>query len=525
MLSLINGFVELFKKIDLLRLILLVTIFSCLITLVNTFYAGYKVQRQQLVQNTLESNLNYAQKLANSTNDFLRSALQQLSVSASLVVDILDDEQRLYVEAERLRLQTDSFNSVVIINQVGEVQATSPESLQLTGMNLDSPGVQEALAQKKPVISAPYLSTIGNFIVFISHPIYDKEGNYQGLVGGSLYLKKESILNRLLGRHPYRDGSYLYVVSAEKELIYHPETLRVGEVVEGNEVIDQVVQLKSGSMTLKNSKGITMLAGYAPVPLSGWGIVAQRSETATLEPLKGLMRQVLNKTMPVALISLLLVWWGARKIAKPLRQLAENARVMHSSGTEGEISHVRSWYFEAHELKKALLMGMGFLKRNIERLDKDNRTDPLTGLLNRRGLEQELRVYEHTHRLFSVISVDIDFFKKVNDTHGHDVGDLVLKELGVQMVACVRSEDLACRIGGEEFLILLPDIPLEVAVEVAERLRAQVAATELPVVGNITISLGVATSSDGMVDSAVVLKQADEKLYDAKHNGRNRVEA
>lgn len=501
------------------------TILSCLVTLVNTFYAGYKVQRQQLVQNTLESNFNYAQKLASSTNEFLRSALQQLNVSASVLVELLDDDERLFLEAERLRLQTDSFNSVVIINQAGEVQATSPESLQLTGMNLDTPGVQEALSLKEPNISAPYLSTVGNFIVFISHPIYDKNGTYRGLVGGSLYLKKESILNRLLGSHPYRDGSYLYVVSAEKELIYHPDTTRVGSVVEGNQVIDKVVQSQSGSLSLQNSQGITMLAGYAPVPLSGWGIVSQRPEEATLEPLEGLMHQVIHKTLPVAVISLLLVWWGARKIAKPLRQLAENARVMHSSGTESEISHVRSWYFEAHELKKALLMGMGFLKRNIERLDKDNRTDPLTGLLNRRGLEQELRVYEHTHRMFSVISVDIDFFKKVNDTHGHDVGDLVLKELGVQMLACVRSEDLACRIGGEEFLILLPDTPLEVAVEVAERLRAQVAATEMPVVGRITISLGVAMSSSDMTDSAVVLKQADEKLYDAKHNGRNRVEA
>ena len=496
-----------------------------MVTLVNTFYAGYKVQRQQLVQNTLESNFNYAQKLASSTNEFLRSALQQLNVSASLVVDMLDDGERLFGEAERLRLQTDSFNSVVIINQLGEVQATSPESLQLTGLNLDTPGVQEALSLKEPNISAPYLSTVGNFIVFISYPIYDKAGNYRGLVGGSLYLKKESILNRLLGSHPYRDGSYLYVVSGEKELIYHPDTSRVGEVVEGNEAIDQVVQSQSGSVSLQNSKGITMLAGYAPVPLSGWGIVAQRPETATLEPLDGLMRQVINKTLPVALISLLFVWWGARKIAKPLRQLADNARVMHSSGTEGEIGHVRSWYFEAHELKKALLMGMGFLKRNIERLDKDNRTDPLTGLLNRRGLEQELRVYEHTQRMFSVISVDIDFFKTVNDTYGHDVGDLVLKELGVQMLACVRSADLACRIGGEEFLILLPETPLAVAAEVAERLRVQVAATQMPIVGHITVSLGVATSTTDMTDSAVVLKQADEKLYAAKHNGRNRVEA
>ncbi|MGG4603914.1 sensor domain-containing diguanylate cyclase [Paenalcaligenes sp. Me131] len=483
------------------------------------------MQRQQLVQNTLESNSNYAQKLANSTDDFLHSALQQLKISAQLLEDMLGDEQRLHVEAERLRLQTDSFNSVLIIDQNGAVQATSPESLQLTGLSLDSPGIQEALERQAPVISAPYLSTVGNFIVFISHPIFDKSGKYRGLVGGSLYLKKESILNRLLGHHPYKDGSYLYVVSAEKQVIYHPDTSRVGDVVEDNDVVNSVVQGQAGSMVLVNSQGITMLAGYAPVPLSGWGIVAQRPESATLEPLEGLMRQVINKTLPVAVISLLLVWWGARKIAKPLRLLAENARMMHSSGTESEISHVRSWYFEAHELKKALLMGMGFLKRNIEKLDKDNRTDPLTGLLNRRGLDQELRVYGHMQRMFSVISVDIDFFKKVNDTYGHDTGDIVLQELAVQMRNSIRSGDVACRIGGEEFLILLPGTGVDAAIEIAERLRVQVETTEMPEVGHITISLGVAVSATDGSDSATVLKQADEKLYQAKRNGRNRVEA
>ena len=514
-----------FKKIDLLRLILLVTILSCLVTLVNTFYAGYKVQRQQLIQNTLESNFIYADKLASSTNEFLRSALQQLQTSAVVISGLANDAHGLQAEAERLRTQTDSFNSVVIIDPLGEVQATSPESLQLTGMSLESPGVQDALQKKAPTISAPYLSTAGNFIVFISHPVFDEQGVYNGLVGGSLYLKKESILNRLLGQHPYRDGSYLYVVSAGKELIYHPDRQRVGEVITGNTVIDKVVQAQSGSDTTVNSQGVTMLAGYATVPLSGWGIVAQRPEAATVAPLEGLMRQVMNKTLPVAVISLLLVWWGARKIAKPLRQLADNARVMHSSGTEGEIRHVRSWYFEAHELKKALLMGMGFLKRNIEKLDKDNKTDPLTGLFNRRALEQALSLYETTGRGFAVVSVDIDFFKKVNDTYGHDVGDKVLQELAHQMQSCVRGDDLACRVGGEEFLILLPDTSVEAASEVAERLRTQVEMVAMPVVGHITISLGVAVRSELHHSTAAVLKLADDKLYQAKHNGRNRVEA
>ncbi|MEG2046333.1 MAG: sensor domain-containing diguanylate cyclase [Comamonas sp.] len=509
---------------DLRRLILVLTLCSALLPFANTFYAGYTVQRQQLIDTTQEGNAAYARKLAKSTEDFLQSALQQLAYTARLLAAHMDDEDVLINEATRLRLQTKSFNSITIYNPLGTVLATSPETLQIKGKTLTSGAVQESLRTQGPVISQAYMSTAGNLIIFISQPIFSDQGDYLGAVGGSIYLKQESMLDKLLGEHFYEDGSYLFVVDQTKRIIYHPQNERVGQVVDGNEAIDQVVAGASGRTAVTNSQGVPMLAGYAPVPSAGWGIVAQRPTSATLEPLDALMRTMLYKTLPLTLLLLLLIWWGARRIAQPLRQLANGAHTMDQPETAQNIQSVQSWYYEAQELKKAMLVGLGLLHKNITKLRQDVHTDPLTGLGNRRHLDAALVSFAANRTPFSVVALDIDHFKKVNDSFGHDVGDTVLKHLALQMRDVSRIDDLPCRVGGEEFVILLPGAPRHIAAQVAERLRMLVETTALPTVGRITISLGVSSWPDGSTDMPTVFKQADDMLYAAKHAGRNRVE-
>jgi hypothetical protein len=251
---------------DLRRLILALTLCSAVLPFANTFYAGYTVQRQQLIDNTLQSNAAYARKLAKSTDDFLQSTLQQLAYTAHLLSGHMQDAQQLNKEATRLRLQTQSFNSVTIYNAAGTVVATSPETLQILGKTLSSAAVQESLETKKPVISQAYMSVVGNLIVFISYPIFSTEGVYQGAVGGSIYLKQESTLDRLLGEHFYQDGSYLFVVDKAKRIIYHPDNQRIGMTISDNSVINMVSTGGSGQGVVTNSQRVDMLAGYASVP-------------------------------------------------------------------------------------------------------------------------------------------------------------------------------------------------------------------------------------------------------------------
>jgi diguanylate cyclase (GGDEF)-like protein len=160
----------------------------------------------------------------------------------------------------------------------------------------------------------------------------------------------------------------------------------------------------------------------------------------------------------------------------------------------------------------------------IERLA---RTDPLTRLVNRRGLEEaiahERDRAERTGEPLSVVALDLDHFKRVNDTWGHAVGDRLLSAVGEALRAGVRPYDVAARVGGEEFLLVLPATHRERAADVAERLRARVA--QLAVEGfpeRVTSSAGVAEHARGETTDAL-LARADAALYEAKRLGRNRV--
>ncbi len=162
----------------------------------------------------------------------------------------------------------------------------------------------------------------------------------------------------------------------------------------------------------------------------------------------------------------------------------------------------------------------------VQRLTSEARLDPLTGLLNRRGFQErmdlELARSRREDTPLSAIAIDIDHFKLVNDDHGHDVGDRVLTWLGETIREQVRGIDVAARLGGEEFLIVMPGAGADAAFAAAERIRRTVAAGGGETA--ITISAGVA-SQDAPVDRATLLAAADDALYDAKRSGRNRTVA
>jgi diguanylate cyclase (GGDEF)-like protein len=512
-------------RLDLRTLILVLCALTALVMLCASYFASYRVQRQLLIDHALEANRVYAMKLASITETFIGNAQQQLRFSAGVQGRQLSDAAALLGETDRVLGQSMAFNSTFVIDANGVLRAVSPAPLRhLIGTLVQSPGAQEALHERRPLVSTPYLSAADNLVVALSHPMFDSDGRYLGYVGGSLYLRERNILNSLLGEHFYKDGSYLYVVDRNRRLLYHPNHERVGTVVEGNALIDQLATLDNGTRQITNSLGVEMLAGFATVPSAGWGVVAQQPLAQTVTPLNHLILNVVGTSAPLALVGCLLLWWLAMTIARPLWQLAAGARSMDRAGTAERLHRVRAWYFEAAELKRALLIGLNLLQERIGRLNRDAQTDPLTGLGNRRSLEFSLSLLEAEGRAFAAIVLDIDHFKQVNDKHGHEVGDQVLRRLAELMRRCCREGDLLCRTGGEEFLMLLPGASLDVATVVAERLRVTVQDTPVPPVGAVTVSLGVARW-DGEAGSEPVeaLSKADRALYLAKQSGRNRM--
>ena len=159
-------------------------------------------------------------------------------------------------------------------------------------------------------------------------------------------------------------------------------------------------------------------------------------------------------------------------------------------------------------------------------------TDVLTGLYNRRHaidrLKQEWAEADRGMRPLAVLMLDIDYFKAVNDSHGHDAGDEALRQVADTLRAISRMSDVLCRYGGEEFLVIAPDTSHDGAIQLAERMRLAVAQRNLMLTTQtvkLTVSLGVAVKGDGIASAERLLKAADEALYRAKQYGRNRVES
>ena len=172
------------------------------------------------------------------------------------------------------------------------------------------------------------------------------------------------------------------------------------------------------------------------------------------------------------------------------------------------------------------------LRDNVQMSIEMAITDALTGLYNRRYMESHLStLIEQTAgrgKPLSVMVVDIDYFKAINDTHGHDAGDDVLREFALRVRKSIRGIDLACRYGGEEFVIVMPETDIAVAGMVAERLRRRIATEPFSISDNaskveVTISIGLAAISGPKDSAAALLKRADQAVYRAKRDGRNRV--
>jgi two-component system cell cycle response regulator len=172
------------------------------------------------------------------------------------------------------------------------------------------------------------------------------------------------------------------------------------------------------------------------------------------------------------------------------------------------------------------------LRDNVQMSIEMAITDALTGLFNRRYMETHLATLVEQAasrgKPIAVMVLDIDYFKSVNDTHGHDAGDDVLREFSLRIRKSIRNIDLACRYGGEEFVLVMPETDMAVATMVAERLRRRIATEPFSIQQGarsleVTISIGIAALDTPADTAATILKRADEALYRAKRDGRNRV--
>lgn len=209
------------------------------------------------------------------------------------------------------------------------------------------------------------------------------------------------------------------------------------------------------------------------------------------------------------------------------RHAYEQAMLLAKKTAEDSERSKKEALMELEKVQKELENKQTELLQLNEKLQKLAMTDELTSLYNRRiykrELTENLSIYKKTRIPFSLLMVDIDYFKDINDTYGHVTGDQILKALAQMLVTQSRKQDVVARYGGEEFAIILTNTTVADSIQIAERIRKSVEEAIWDISSlSLTISAGIATSREGDTRK-IIQTRADEALYRSKHNGRNQI--
>ncbi|MFC4433207.1 sensor domain-containing diguanylate cyclase [Cupriavidus respiraculi] len=390
------------------------------------------------------------------------------------------------------------------------------------------------------------------FIDF-SAPIRDDEGNVKGVLGAHAHWQWAGALLRTVTPEP-TDGHQIdvFILNHKGEVIY-PENPPAGLKAPSLDALaggahNRFMDWGDEGQYLTAS---AIVQGPVASDALGWRVVVRQFDDTVLAEVRSLQRVNLLTMGAAGLAFLLLAWVVADRVSRPVESLTQTARRIQRGDRNVRFPET-FWARELQRLAEALRGMSGTLiaqkealarsnqdleakvaartaeleELNIE-LEKQARTDTLTGLPNRlrtnERLAEEFARFQRHKVPYCVLALDVDFFKRVNDTYGHAVGDDVLRHVARVLHATIRQSDFAGRIGGEEFLVVLPATRLDVAMDVAEKIRHAIAQAPVDPVGAITISIGVEEVAEGDADEHVAVTRADDSLYRAKAAGRNRV--
>ncbi|MCQ4086081.1 sensor domain-containing diguanylate cyclase [Saccharibacillus sp. JS10] len=483
-------------------------------------FVSYINGRDALATQTLQLNEYHAQELARIGTTSIANMQRSLAESASYAMSMPLTPEMTQSNLDYFRKSSGFFNSVVIIDASGILTYSSP-NLGITDGRIKTPQLLQALSAKIPTISVPYIAPTGRYLVTVSEPLFSTDGVYQGILAGSIYLKEENRLGEILGtQSPKGDGSYFYVIDDSGKYIYHPDERLIGKEITDQAIQDIFSSGGVGSSSIVQSDGNRYLAGHASIDQTGWCVIFQTPYENVVQAAKLSTFETSLYMLPGIVLVLLLTLYVSHKLSMPLYTLARYIEHMANRRAPEEVPNVQDWNYETKMLKEAILLAENKTREAEAFLLKEANHDPLTGLLNRRTLEGLTNEWMQQNKKFYIVFLDIDYFKSINDTYGHQKGDEVLKKIAMILSEQVGLHGHCFRYGGEEFVILLSHDNEAEAFALAEQIRFIVELSEMPVPQKITISLGVA-ARDQEVTADRLFEKADHALYEAKESGRN----
>ena len=297
------------------------------------------------------------------------------------------------------------------------------------------------------------------------------------------------------------------------------------------EYIQRISESLEGSMQTVTREGIPTLSVWSRSSVTGWSVGIGIPREILEKDLIRTMTWLAAGLAILLVVGLALAWLAGRRIAGSVRALTEPAIALGKglSVPVPEVSiqesaEVAVALRQAGELLAARTTSLVAANQELEQLA---RVDALTGLQNRNSanerLRQEFLRLKRSGHLYVVLFMDIDYFKTINDTYGHDTGDQVLRHVATVLKDTLRESDFVARYGGEEFLAVLPETNAEGALRLAETVRQTVSRHAFPVAERVTVSIGVAMATDQDKNEEVAVRRADTALYQAKADGRNAV--
>lgn len=387
---------------------------------------------------------------------------------------------------------------------------------------------QDTLAAQEGVVSAPYRGLLsGRPVVAVTQPVLDAKGALAYVLVGSIDLQRPAFAGQLNALHGHA-GGYLFIVAADGTMVYHPDSSRVlsRDTAPGTPA-HAVLASADGWRDDVQDQGQRVLLAHTRLKRVDWTIAAALPIDDVFAAMASVRRQALAATALAALAAGLLGWLLVRAMLAPLYRLYGQVRALgrdavdieqFNSARPDEFGHLsRAFYQVSRQQQMA--------ERNLQRLAT---TDALTGAHNRRMFDeffpQALKRAIRAGQQIGLAVLDIDHFKNINDTYGHQAGDAVLVQFADRLRQAVRSTDTVARIAGDEFVIVFEHLDAGHDVNLlGEKIVAAMKAS-FAVNGkalDVTASIGIALTTELPASVEKVMLAADQALYCVKAAGRN----
>lgn len=535
-----------------------IIVFALLATIIPSVSMGWL----SYIQNTKFLNDKITQELRDVTNQasreldlWLKERIYEVRVLSSSYV-VSENLEKLYrkggvhveniVALRRLKDYLESvrkkfidYEELMLVDVEGNIVATS--SGQVNGVEMPGNWLVMAKADKS-IIGKPYWDDpTGAGVMVIAEPIRAVHDRLLGVFTAKLNFRTigETLRNYVLG-----ETGEIYLITNRGYLLLSSQmnsakflTTKLARAVTNDLFSKEAIPLDYVSY-----HGKSVVGTLKRVPQLDWGVVAEKERKTAYAQIVRLRNTTLTLVAGLLLGIGLCAYLLGLSIVRPLARLTKGADKVAAGDLEVDIpvpsrSEVGYLTEVFNHMVARLRQGReelaninATLREKNKELEELSITDSLTGLNNRKHLMEklagELIRSERYDRKFSVLMIDIDHFKRYNDTYGHLAGDEVLRRMAEVFRQSIRSSDYAARYGGEEFMLILPETGSGQGVQAAERIRRRVAEEKIGGEEHsevVTVSVGVASFPENGDDSNSIISQADVALYRAKQAGRNQV--